>query len=1454
MVEYSHPSEISFEGATTQEFEGLLEQFAPLFHGVKALHSKKIIKRGKSGASVILVEAVSLKPEERQANLIAAIASSLDPSQLGQLLTLVMGENETPTLDSGIPATFENHVENFVNRVPPEKYEVLVNAFTNVMGSEHGYNKRKFISRLLDQPYYLKIYNDKEQAAAFHHLQDVRDRAKIYQLMRPAVDHATIAGRLLVLYKPANDTIDPDKVMSLGDMTRRDYARAEMNIRLVAKTLRDCYSNAQVTRGRNPHDILKHILRPRRVDIPGRNVQARTIELLSTMNVSDDTASKLLKARRFDVAGVGRILPNPVAYLENPDWWQDAQSIVTPEDYVHGDLHCENLICRTDVSEERPEPPELIDFDDPVDGPQSIFFDYLYLELDIILKLLPPDILENRESILRLLDLLMQKVHPADTDLPLDATASSVFRLVRPLRAACQELIPTDSHQVDFENTFWLTAVAVGLNYLRKTSGNVAEPRQQYQRLLGWMYAAYALERALRLHQIVFDRGETLKIPWTDDDSIEIPAPPEDLGQYLQALTDQLGTIDLAQLSERISQAGPVQLKDVFVPLYTNVQLEVHSSQHKLKDWSFKQDASGTDHLPGIGKPVARASRTAMGLLEGDLKTKWETVYLQRICNELHMADVYVRPVDARVLAALVPHLVIIGEPGSGKSTILRYIALCLAGELMGGKATPNGLSKRHLPFWPHETLIPVYVELSALVRFAYGDIGRAVGDVHSFTYEWIKFLGTQPTHHRPEFANILDEALLGGTALLLIDGVDEVPDFDRPERQEQIRTIISRLRELYKDARMIIGTRPYGRNARANFEGFVDVRLIRLEPDETVQLARHLFSAALGVEQDVETELSKFQLWVNSVPEEIRTNPLFFSLIIAIWLNSENRNKKQPTTKGAIYRAAVETLLKRWTRPGKDNGTGQSRLESIGLDEHQLRKLLETLAYRIHSETRESTEAAMFESGMLMTTLRRDPEYRRNGRVDYDLLIESLGKQSGLIQDRGNEFLKFTHLSFQEHLSARYLSKPSRYPGEIVQNIVDNPLQWRNVIELLPDELEIAGLDPWELVEKLLPQKEDTLYEEDSTKWYGVYYAINLLENDKRPIAIRMREQMRDQLRSILQQMVMKGALSPEDRLKMAELLATPIYGDLRPGVGLERGEDGTEVNVPDILWCDVPAGKIYLGRAGGKYGRAEAEVDAFRISKYPITLKQFKAFVKDGGYETAAYWQAGRDQDRESELKFHRDLEGREHILANHPVVGVSWYEAQAFCEWLSERLRLKVRLPLESQWEMAARGTDGRLFPAGDKFESHQGNVYETGFRRTSPVGMFPAGASPFEVMDMVGNVQEWTRTRWRDSFSTPESRAVYGENLLVLRGGNYFESIMDMDDIPRTYSLPVNQQDTFSIGFRVVVETPGKDATSEQTTMRTDTATISRVDARTSDARRRTRPIGFDAPRNTDSSER
>ena len=105
----------------------------------------------------------------------------------------------------------------------------------------------------------------------------------------------------------------------------------------------------------------------------------------------------------------------------------------------------------------------------------------------------------------------------------------------------------------------------------------------------------------------------------------------------------------------------------------------------------------------------------------------------------------------------------------------------------------------------------------------------------------------------------------------------------------------------------------------------------------------------------------------------------------------------------------------------------------------------------------------------------------------------------------------------------------------------------------------------------------------------------------------------------------------------------------------------------------------------------------------------------------------------------------------LPNHPVVAVSWYEALAFCNWLGEKLGVKVSLPTEAQWEKAARGTDGRQYPWGEKITPDHANYAETKIDATSAVGIFPKGASPYGALDMSGNVWEWCLTKWRDDYS-------------------------------------------------------------------------------------------------------
>ena len=193
---------------------------------------------------------------------------------------------------------------------------------------------------------------------------------------------------------------------------------------------------------------------------------------------------------------------------------------------------------------------------------------------------------------------------------------------------------------------------------------------------------------------------------------------------------------------------------------------------------------------------------------------------------------------------------------------------------------------------------------------------------------------------------------------------------------------------------------------------------------------------------------------------------------------------------------------------------------------------------------------------------------------------------------------------------------------------------------------------------------------------------------------------------------------------------------GDPRFGVGLdERG-------LPEIDWVEIPAGPFQYGEE-----KETRELPAFFIARYPVTHAQFQAFIDDGGYGKQARWWDG----------LARRLERAEDpgwTEPNRPRETVSWYEAMAFCRWLSDRLGYEVRLPTEFEWEKAARGEDGREYPWGGSYRAGFANIYERGggatfLAQTIAVGLYPHAASPYGVLDLAGNVWEWCLNEYERS---------------------------------------------------------------------------------------------------------
>jgi formylglycine-generating enzyme required for sulfatase activity len=279
---------------------------------------------------------------------------------------------------------------------------------------------------------------------------------------------------------------------------------------------------------------------------------------------------------------------------------------------------------------------------------------------------------------------------------------------------------------------------------------------------------------------------------------------------------------------------------------------------------------------------------------------------------------------------------------------------------------------------------------------------------------------------------------------------------------------------------------------------------------------------------------------------------------------------------------------------------------------------------------------------------------------------------------------------------------------------------------------------------------------------------------------------------------------LSPRERAEAANVLAE--LGDPRPGVGLRNG-------LPDIDWVAVEPGPFVMGSDKQRDSDARDEEmpqftctlikEPYRISRYPVTVAQYQAFVEAGGYQEQRFWTGEGWKWRTGKKISGPESYGEIFQASNHPQVGVSWYEATAFCRWLSEKLGHKVDLPTEAQWERASRHTDGRKFAWGNDFDASRCNMADTGIGGTSAVGIFPDDRAVCGAMDMCGNVWEWCRTvhleNYKD-YQTKVSDDLEGAAARVLRGGAFGNSREDVRSADRYGDDPYYRDG--DLGFRVV----------------------------------------------------
>lgn len=212
---------------------------------------------------------------------------------------------------------------------------------------------------------------------------------------------------------------------------------------------------------------------------------------------------------------------------------------------------------------------------------------------------------------------------------------------------------------------------------------------------------------------------------------------------------------------------------------------------------------------------------------------------------------------------------------------------------------------------------------------------------------------------------------------------------------------------------------------------------------------------------------------------------------------------------------------------------------------------------------------------------------------------------------------------------------------------------------------------------------------------------------------------------------------------------------------------------------FIEIPAGTYLRGSKEGEGYKRESPqreiyLDTFGIGKYPVTNQEFRKFVNEKGYGNQDHWSSEgwvwRETNKITEPRYWHN---RKWNKDNFPVVGICWYEAEAYANWFSRETGMEYRLPTEAEWEKAARGTDRRRYPWGNDIDQTICNFNETGLDRTSPVGIFPGSESPYGCVDMAGNVWEWCSDWFRsDYYKVGSDRNPQGPDdsfVRVLRGG-------------------------------------------------------------------------------------
>jgi formylglycine-generating enzyme required for sulfatase activity len=759
--------------------------------------------------------------------------------------------------------------------------------------------------------------------------------------------------------------------------------------------------------------------------------------------------------------------------------------------------------------------------------------------------------------------------------------------------------------------------------------------------------------------------------------------------------------------------------------------------------------------------------------------------------------------------------LVLLGAPGSGKSTVLRYLVVMLAEAVLNGQtALPEVCGWDDLDRLP----IPLFVQL--------GQIARHLGDDPEHDLETLLTALLKPVEAaglREGIRATLLSAWRTGGVLLCLDGLDEVSGVPTTTRQgqrsprERIAEAIRQLAIQIGDSRIVVTCRvkPYEEDRAWQLRTPWQTRTIRpFAFGQVRQFVPAWYAQTCLSDQPKYTAdeaAERAGRLLNALEQrqtlrELTITPLLLTMLALLDYN----NTQLPDRRVDVYEELVKLLLERWSgvrshEVDRREQTIGERLDLPQLTVEDLRPVIHELAFEAHRQNRDErgvlAEDAMNRTLDAFFARKLNPDNprgvprsecaRRN-----EAFVDVLNEETGLVQDDGDGQYVLPHLSFEEYLAACHLA--GQEDIDLAYTLwAEARDRWREPLLLLMGRLlkqEKLWL-AYHWVDLLASPfysehpKEREQYQRDGLFAYECYTTLGQRrELGKRNTLNlnRLEQQLRTVFVDILEQ--------PTEPMRLPQRLdagrALADLGDRRYPVTLDewRAEitrRNETFGAPDGYWCYVRPGIYQIG--GWEKGKKSADhkLPGFCIARYPITVAQYAAFIDDGGYQQQDYWTpAGWEWRQEIDRTQPWRWDNTQYNSPNQAVIGVTWYECMAFCAWLTAQLTdtgYEVRLPTEAEWEVAAAYDEEmqrHTYPWGEDeptpehaiFADDQGNNLGT----PAPVGVCPAGAAACGALDMGGQVWEYCRSRHKAyPAGAGEGKSDFrsGSDGVPLRGGSW-----------------------------------------------------------------------------------